>query len=460
MHVNEKRFAGLRDAAMLSAPVGARGGGVSQKLPASAKDSRVKNTLNKSKVNLKALRPARRIGTALRYHRPFWGGRREAARLCNGCLGGSAQNGLRFPAFAAFWQTRLGTEPPGRTRSIFMNTRQSKNSDVSAAVRILVVDAALEGMRLDNWLLRNLKGVPKSHVYRIIRSGEVRLNGGRTQAGARVQAGDKVRIPPLRTASAPQTFVPTGAPLPLVHEDAALLVLDKPAGLAVHGGSGVAFGVIEQLRRQRPDERFLELAHRLDRETSGLLIVARKRSALRALHDMLREGRVEKRYLALVKGRFPNAREHIRLPLEKYLLPDGERRVRVSKQGKPAHSIVRRLQCWADYSLLEVELKTGRTHQIRVHLASQGFPLMGDEKYGDFALNKALEKQGLKRMFLHAAQLALPHPASGEMLRLAAPLPPALQAFVAQLGAPDEACAAHVRTEQSRKRNIHEKQTL
>ncbi|MBO4329788.1 MAG: RluA family pseudouridine synthase [Rhodocyclaceae bacterium] len=341
-----------------------------------------------------------------------------------------------------------------------MNTRQSKNCDVSAAVRIVAVDEALAGMRLDNWLLRHLKGVPKSHIYRIIRSGEVRLNGARTQAGARVRSGDRVRIPPVRTAAAPQTFVPAGAPLPLVHEDAALLVLDKPAGLAVHGGSGVAFGVIEQLRRQRPDERFLELAHRLDRETSGLLLVARKRSALRALHDMLRAGRVEKRYLALVKGRFPNACEHIRLPLEKYLLPDGERRVRVSAAGKPAHSIVRRLQCWADYSLLEVELKTGRTHQIRVHLASRGFPLAGDDKYGDFALNKALEKQGLKRMFLHAACLALPHPVSGEMLHLAAPLPPALQAFVAQLGAPDEACVAPARTEQSRKRNLHEKQTL
>lgn len=320
-----------------------------------------------------------------------------------------------------------------------MKTLQGKKSDTPPAVRILEVAAGLDGMRLDNWLMRELKGVPKSHVYRIIRSGEVRVNGGRAQAGARVQEGDKVRIPPLRLPDvAPQNFIPTGDPLPLVHEDAAMLVLNKPAGLAVHGGSGVSFGVIEQLRRQRPDERFLELAHRLDRETSGLLIVARKRSALRVLHDLLREGRVEKRYLTLVKGRYPNALEHIKLPLEKYLLPDGERRVRVSSDGKPAHSIVRRLQTWEGWSLLEVELKTGRTHQIRVHLASKGYPLAGDDKYGDFALNKTLEKQGLKRMFLHAARLALPHPIGGETLHLTAPLPPELRTFIEQLGPPNE----------------------
>lgn len=306
------------------------------------------------------------------------------------------------------------------------------------AVRHERIDEAAAGQRIDNFLMRLAKGVPKSHIYRILRGGEVRVNGRRVQQTYRLVEGDEVRIPPIRvaqpTASAP---APAGKPLPVAWEDDALVVVDKPAGKAVHGGSGVSYGVIEQLRSQRPEARMLELAHRLDRETSGLLIIAKKRSALTALHDMMREGRMEKRYLTLVPGRWNNPLQHIKVPLFKYLTPDGERRVRVSEEGKPSHSIVRLVRRWARFSLLEVELKTGRTHQIRVHLAHLGFPLCGDDKYGDFALNKKLEGEGLKRMFLHAASLRFRHPLSGEELALNSPLPDDLQAFIDHLDAED-----------------------
>lgn len=302
------------------------------------------------------------------------------------------------------------------------------------AVRHERIDEAAAGQRIDNYLLRIAKGVPKSHVYRILRSGEVRVNGRRVQQTYRLAEGDEVRIPPIRIAEpAHSAPVPAGKPLTVVYEDDALLVIDKPSGKAVHGGSGVSHGVIEQLRAQRPEARMLELAHRLDRETSGLLIVAKKRAALTALHDMLRDGAVEKRYLTLVPGRWANALQHVRAPLFKYLTAEGERRVRVSEEGKAAHSIVRLVRRWRDYSLLEVELKTGRTHQIRVHLAHLGFPLCGDDKYGDFALNKRLEGEGLKRMFLHAAQLRFQHPLTGAALAFDSPLPPDLAAFIAQL---------------------------
>lgn len=309
----------------------------------------------------------------------------------------------------------------------FMTTTEGK----AIAVRHERIDEVAAGQRIDNFLLRMAKGVPKSHVYRILRSGEVRVNGRRVQQTYRLQAGDEVRIPPIRiaepTRSAP---APAGKPLPVVFEDDALLVIDKPSGKAVHGGSGVSYGVIEQLRVQRPELRMLELAHRLDRETSGLLIVAKKRSALTALHDMMREGKVEKRYLTLVPGRWSNPLQHVKAPLHKYLTAEGERRVRVSEEGKPAHSIVRLIKRWDDYSLLEVELKTGRTHQIRVHLAHLGFPLCGDDKYGDFALNKRLEGEGLRRMFLHAARLCFVHPLTGESLAFEAPLPENLRGFL------------------------------
>jgi len=290
-----------------------------------------------------------------------------------------------------------------------------------------------EGQRIDNYLLRVCKGVPKSHVYRILRSGEVRVNSKRVPPEYRLQSGDEVRVPPLRLGAEVKPAVPVGREYRIVHEDDGLLVVDKPAGMAVHGGSGVSFGVIEQLRRQRPQARFLELAHRLDRETSGLLLVVKKRSVLTALHDLFREGHVEKRYLALVKGRWREPLRHVKLALHKYLTEDGERRVSVSPEGKAAHSIVRLVARWENFSLVEVELKTGRTHQIRVHLTHLGFPLCGDDKYGDFALNKTMQKQGLRRMFLHAAKLALNHPGAGERLDLAAALPEDLIVFLRRL---------------------------
>lgn len=303
------------------------------------------------------------------------------------------------------------------------------------AVRRERVDESAVGQRIDNYLLKVCKGVPKSHIYRILRSGEVRVNGGRIGPTYRLVEGDEIRIPPIRTATSTTPPAPPGKALPVVFEDDALLVVDKPSGKAVHGGSGVSFGVIEQLRSQRPESRMLELAHRLDRETSGLLIVAKKRSALSALHDMMREGSIEKRYLALVPGVWANQLQHIKAPLYKYLTPEGERRVRVSEDGKVAHSIVRLVKRWTQYSLVEVELKTGRTHQIRVHLAHLGFPLCGDDKYGDFPLNKVLEGKGLKRMFLHAASLTFLHPITGERIGLKADLPAELQEFVNRLDA-------------------------
>ena len=290
-----------------------------------------------------------------------------------------------------------------------------------------------EGQRIDNYLLRVCKGVPKSHVYRILRSGEVRVNGKRVGPDCRLQAGDELRIPPIRLDASARPPVPVGQAYRIVFEDDGLLVVDKPAGLAVHGGSGVSFGVIEQLRRQRPEARCLELAHRLDRETSGLLLIAKRRPVLTRLHDLFRDGGVEKRYLALVKGRWHDPLRHVRLALHKYLTEAGERRVSVALEGKAAHSIVRLVARWENFSLVDVELKTGRTHQIRVHLAHLGFPLCGDDKYGDFELNRALRKQGLDRMFLHAGRLAFDHPVSGERLELKACLPEELLTFLGRV---------------------------
>ncbi|WP_018610055.1 RluA family pseudouridine synthase [Uliginosibacterium gangwonense] len=316
-------------------------------------------------------------------------------------------------------------------------THQTESSP-TPSVRRVVVGEEDAGQRIDNFLLRECKGVPKSHIYRVLRSGEVRVNSGRIGQTYRLQVGDEVRIPPIRVAQRVEQSVP--APMArhefqIVFEDESILVIDKPAGLAVHGGSGVSFGVIELLRRQRPEAKFLELAHRLDRETSGLLIIGKRRVALNKIQDDMRAGKLEKRYLTMVAGRWMNPLQHIKAALHKYLTPEGERRVMVDREGKPSHSIVRLVQRWERYSLLEVELKTGRTHQIRVHLQSQGFPLLGDDKYGDFPLNKALEKEGLARMFLHAAILRFQHPLSGELMELTAPLPAQLQNFVASVDA-------------------------
>ncbi len=302
------------------------------------------------------------------------------------------------------------------------------------------------GQRLDNLLLKQCKGVPKSHVYSIVRSGQVRVNGRRAEVSYRLQTGDVLRIPPLRIARREQEIV-AGAEfnvdLPVLYEDDGLLIIDKPAGIAVHGGSGESFGVIEALRRQRPQARFLELAHRLDRETSGILLVGKKRSALLALHEMFRDsgggGRgADKRYQVLVAGRWMDPVRNVRVPLLKYLQPSGERRVRVSEAGKESHTVFRLLARWEHFSLLEAHLKTGRTHQIRVHLAHLGYPVAGDEKYGDFALNRVLARDGLKRMFLHAWTMRLPNPLDGRDLVVEAPLPVALRRFLHSLSAKEK----------------------
>jgi len=318
-----------------------------------------------------------------------------------------------------------------------------------AAIHFLAVDAESAGQRLDNFLFRHLKGVPKTHVYRIIRSGEVRINKGRAQADTRIEDGDLVRIPPVRISPRAEEGATPPAPareFPVLLEDEAVLAIDKPAGVAVHGGSGVSFGVIEQLRTARPGAKFLELVHRLDRETSGILLVAKKRSALVALQDQFRERETGKTYLALVEGDWPANKKVLDAPLAKYLLPDGsgagagERRVRVVAKDHPdamrAVTLVRvlaRLSLPGDatpLSLLAVTIKTGRTHQIRVHLASAGHPIAGDDKYGESDRQRALHKLGLKRMFLHAWRLQFNHPASGERIALQAGLPPELQALM------------------------------
>ena len=309
----------------------------------------------------------------------------------------------------------------------------------AAAVKTLQVDEESAGQRLDNFLLRHLKGVPKTHVYRIIRTGEVRINKGRVNADTRVQTGDLVRLPPVRVATVDASApVAPGREFPVLMEDEHMLAIDKPAGVAVHGGSGVSFGVIEQLRQARPGARMLELVHRLDRDTSGVLLVAKKRSALTRLQDQFRDRETGKTYMALVKGQWPSNKKVIDLPLQRYLIPngagEGERRVRIAHKddanAQRAITLVRVSRLVGDYSLLEVTIKTGRTHQIRVHLASQGYPIVGDDKYGDFELNKRLAAQGMKRMFLHAWRLQFIHPQTGRSETVEAALPDELQNFI------------------------------
>ena len=303
------------------------------------------------------------------------------------------------------------------------------------SVAFLTVDESGESQRIDNFLFRLLKGVPKSHVYQILRGGEVRVNKKRAKPTYRLQLGDQLRIPPIRVAEKPQAeFVPA-VEFPILYEDDALLALNKPSGVAVHGGSGVSFGVIEQMRRARPQAKFLELVHRLDRETSGVLLLAKKRSALTAMHEIMREGNSDKRYYTLVLGQWRNAKQHVRLPLHKFDTPQGEKRVMVREDGQASHTIFTLLKSWLEFSLLEAQLKTGRTHQIRVHLSHLGFPIAGDDKYGDFARNRELMKQGLKRMFLHAHSISFSHPLTGEPLHITAPLPQELEKFIARLDA-------------------------
>jgi 23S rRNA pseudouridine955/2504/2580 synthase len=312
------------------------------------------------------------------------------------------------------------------------------------AVQRLTVDEGSEGQRLDNFLVKLLKGVPKTHVYRVIRSGEVRVNKGRAAADTRLALGDEVRVPPVRTSqnATDRTEAPTAPPreFPIVFEDEFLIAIDKPAGVAVHGGSGVSSGVIEQLRRARPGAKFLELVHRLDKETSGLLLIAKKRSALVALQDQLRQRETGKSYAALVIGTWPAARKVIDVALHKFLTADGERRVQAvaedHDEGRRSITLVRIEQKFAAFTFLDVTIKTGRTHQIRVHLTNEGHAIVGDAKYGDFALNKAFARgdavagQRFDRMFLHARRLRFAHPASGEVMELAAPLPAECEALL------------------------------
>ena len=307
----------------------------------------------------------------------------------------------------------------------------------------VVVDEGSEGQRLDNFLLKFLKGVPKTHVYRVIRSGEVRVNKGRAAVDTRLALGDVVRVPPVRVADREDAPAAPAREFPIVFEDDHLLAMNKPAGVAVHGGSGVSSGVIEQLRRARPQAKFLELVHRLDKETSGLLLIAKRRSALVALQEQFRNRETGKTYVALVNGDWPERVRVIDVPLHKFLTTEGERRVRTvdadHDDGRRAITLVRVTARFAAFTLLDVTIKTGRTHQIRVHLAHEGHPIAGDEKYGDFAVNKSLARgeaqpgHRFDRMFLHARRLRFEHPATGETIELAAPLPSECQQLVEAL---------------------------
>jgi 23S rRNA pseudouridine955/2504/2580 synthase len=304
------------------------------------------------------------------------------------------------------------------------------------AVRHLTVDAESSGQRLDNYLMRLLKGVPKTHVYRVIRSGEVRINKGRAHADTRVAEGDDIRLPPVRVSEKPASPAAPAREFTVLMEDEHLLAIDKPAGVAVHGGSGVSFGVIEQLRQARPQAKYLELVHRLDRETSGVLLLAKKRSALVNLQDQFRDRATNKIYAALVFGAWPEKLKVIDLALHKDNDGAGERNVRVVSadhaDGRRAITLVKVAQRTADFSLLDVTLKTGRTHQIRVHLSHSGHPIVGDPKYGDFTRNKALAKtKGGLRMFLHARELAFDHPATAQRISLQAAIPPDFKTFTA-----------------------------
>jgi len=297
------------------------------------------------------------------------------------------------------------------------------------AVRRITVDEGSAGQRLDNFLLRELKGVPKTHVYRVIRSGEVRINKGRAAADTRLTLGDEVRVPPVRMAEARSDADVPAREFAVLFEDEHLLAIDKPAGVAVHGGSGVSFGVIEQLRRARPQARFLELVHRLDKETSGILLLAKKRSALTHLQDQFRERGTVKVYAALVNGAWPASKKVIDVALLKTLDAQGERHVRAvdaaRDDARRSITLVKVARQFGGHTLLDVTLKTGRTHQIRVHLAHEGHPIVGDPKYGDFAANRVMARgeHRFARMFLHARHLAFEHPASGERIALEAALP-------------------------------------
>lgn len=302
-------------------------------------------------------------------------------------------------------------------------------------VNFLIIDEQHESQRLDNFLIKVLKGVPKSHVYRIIRGGEVRANKKRCKAEYKLQLNDVIRIPPIRIAEKPtseQDFIPQ-ANFPIVYEDEFYLIINKLSGVACHGGSGVSFGVIEQLRRQE-QYKFLELAHRLDRETSGILILAKKRQALVAVQNLMRHHKMLKEYYALTLGRWVDDKRIIKAPITKFINKEGERRVRIDREnGMESHTIFTMLKRYKDFTLVNADLHTGRTHQIRIHLQHIGYPIAFDEKYGNFDYNKQLPTMGLKRMFLHCHHLQFIHPMTDELLDLNCPLPENLQNFIDSL---------------------------
>lgn len=313
----------------------------------------------------------------------------------------------------------------------------SQAENTAPKVRFIEVDESGAGQRVDNFLLRHLKGVPRTMIYRLLRRGEVRVNKGRAKPSLRLELGDRVRIPPVRTATREEAEKPAKHVLEkidksIIYEDDLLLIINKPSGIAVHGGSGLSYGVIEALRALRPDQTGLELVHRLDRDTSGCLMVAKRRSALRDLQELQRRGEIQKRYWALLAGSWRRGRETVEAPLRKNTLSGGERIVRVDPQGKPARTRFERLQRFNDSTLVQAELDTGRTHQIRVHAAHLGTPILGDSKYGDATANKRYRQLGLKRLFLHARSLAFRWP-SGQRFQVEAPLPEELQALLDRL---------------------------
>ena len=301
-------------------------------------------------------------------------------------------------------------------------------------VNFYTVSEADENQRLDNLLIKILKGVPKSHLYRIIRSGEVRINKARCLVNDKVQLGDIIRIPPIRVSETSQInkIIPA-ATFPIIFEDDYYLIINKPHGVACHGGSGVSFGVIEQLRQAKL-YKFLELAHRLDKETSGILILAKKRLALVELQEQMKKNQITKEYFALTLGAWRDEKRNVKAPIYKYTNKDGERRVRIDQElGQFSHTIFTLKKKYTEFSLVNADLQTGRTHQIRIHLQDLGFPIAGDDKYGNFEQNKLLAKQGLKRMFLHAHHVKFTHPMSQQTLEVTCPLPPELASFLSKL---------------------------
>ncbi|MFC0969808.1 23S rRNA pseudouridine(955/2504/2580) synthase RluC [Pasteurella multocida] len=310
---------------------------------------------------------------------------------------------------------------------------------INQAVKMLTISEDEAGQRIDNYLLAKLKGVPKSLIYRILRKGEVRVNKRRIKPEYKLQANDIVRVPPVRISEKEQAPISTKLnkvsqlEKQILFEDECLLVLNKPSGIAVHGGSGLSFGVIEALRTLRPDARFLELVHRLDRDTSGILLVAKKRSALRSLHEQLREKTVQKDYLALVRGQWQSHCKVVKAPLLKNELSSGERIVRVSEQGKPSETRFSIEERYEYATLVKASPVTGRTHQIRVHSQYAGHPIALDDKYGDKHFDEQMTQLGLTRLFLHAFSIRFEHPKTGETLRINAPLDPEMKKILGAL---------------------------